>query len=293
MLNQKFNSICFKTAAQESTVLKNFQLQKESKAIEGRPLIIKCDSNSLHKFTQNLTKPYDPSITQALIDTACDLMKYWGANLTFTHSDEIAFVFENAIPKTTNSMELLSVPYGGDLNNLLSLFAAKTTLLFNNYLSKDNRIAGFGARPEDLPCFKACAFSVPDLNWVVHWLAWRQKEGEKNYVDTAYDFLIKSDIAKDKKLEGVSLKDKIATLRSQGISIEALPLSQRYGTFILKKKELKSFSAQELQSMPEHKRPKGPVLRSIFIKEGLDIVTNNFDCIDRLFNPVHSQGETK
>ena len=141
-----------------------------------------------------------------------------------------------------------------------------------------------------MPCFKACAFSVPDLNWAAHWLAWRQKEGEKNYVDAAYDFLIKNEGSKNKKLEGVSLKDKINALRIQGISIEELSLAQRYGTFILKKKELKNFSPEELQSMPEHKRPKGPVLRSTFIKKGLDIVTNNDDCIDKLFNPAYSQG---
>ena len=241
MLNQKFNSICFKTAAQEASVLKNFQLQKEAKAIEGRPLIIKCDSNSLNKFAQNLTKPYDPSITQSLIDTACDLMKYWGANLSFTHSDEIVFLFENTIPKTANSTELLSVPYGGDLNNLLSLFAAKTTLLFNNYLSKDPRVSESSYRPEDLPCFKASAFSVPDLNWAVHWLAWRQKEGEKSYIDAAYDFLIKNDSIKDKKLEGVSLKDKINVLRAHGVLVDELTLSQKYGTFVLKKKDIMTF----------------------------------------------------
>lgn len=293
MLNKKFYPICFKNSAQESTVLKNFQLQKDTKVIEGRPLLLKCDSNSLSKFAQDLTRPYDPKITRALIDTAMDLMKYWGATLAYTHSDEIVFLFENVIPKTSNSIELLSVPYGGDINNMLSLFAAKTTLLFNSYLSKDNRIIEKNHRPEDLPCFKAAAFSVPDLSWALQWLAWRQKEGEKSYIDSVYDYISKSGSAKHKKLDGISLKEKISYLNENGFSISDLSLSKRYGTFILKKKEMKFFSPEELENIPEEKRPKGPVLRSIFVEQEFDLISSTPDCFEQLFNPLSTKGDTQ
>lgn len=290
MLNKKFTPVCFKNSAQESTVLKNFQLQRETKAIEGRPLIIRCDCNSLARFTQDLTKPYDPFILKALIATASDLMKYWGANLAFTHSDEIIFVFENAIPQNANVLDLLSVPYGGDLSNMLSLFAAKSTIVFNNHLNKDKRIFEKNYRPEDLPCFKATAFSVPDLQWVVHWLAWRQKEGEKNYIETAYEYFLRNDLSKEKKIEGVSLKEKILYISTKGLDVNKLTLEQRFGTFILKKKELKYFSEKELESMPEHKRPKGPVLRSSFIEKGLKVATAEPNCLEYLFDPLYVQG---
>ena len=63
-----------------------------------KPFVMRLDGHAFSNFTRGVHKPYDYNLCQVFAETTKIVMKEYGAELGYTHSDEISLLF---YPKRT------------------------------------------------------------------------------------------------------------------------------------------------------------------------------------------------
>lgn len=57
------------------------------------PFVMRLDGHCFSKFSRGLHKPYDYNFHRAFLNTTIRLVKEFGADTGYTHSDEISLLF--------------------------------------------------------------------------------------------------------------------------------------------------------------------------------------------------------
>lgn len=245
----------FKSVDQMADAIKFFESQNESKLMAGCPIIMRLDGKGFHNFTKNLTRPFDEKLTQCMIETTEYLVKEFQADFGYTQSDEITLIFKNELNFDNDKNKTGSTfMFDGRLQKLCSLGSAKCTSKFMQCIMKY-----LPHKVDDLPAFDNRVFQVPSKELASYVFYWRFLDCKKNAISMAASAVVKN----EKLLVGKSSKDRIAILAENGIQFDDYANAFKYGTMILVKKELRAFSDDELQSIPEKHRPTAPVLRTV------------------------------
>ena len=99
---------------------------------DGRPVMARIDGHCFSKFTKGFKKPFDEKFSQAMVQTACDLLQEFKACTAYTQSDEITLIF---IPvKNEETSEWREWPFRGRVVKMCSLLASYASTRFNHHL---------------------------------------------------------------------------------------------------------------------------------------------------------------
>lgn len=213
-------------------------------------VVMQMDGNAFHTYVKGLKKPFDESLTGAMLFAAGKLVESTHPLVAYVQSDEMTFIYKVDDAK--------NFPFAGRLNKLYSLYASKVSVAFNKYMeihepSKANKDAIFDCR--------VMIFEDGEHDKSMLPLVWRFMDCHKNAVS-----MIASAYIPHKQLLGKNSKERIDILKDVGVDYYSFPEFQRSGTFLKRIVVEKNLSDEELNKIPEQHRPTEPVMRSVVEK---------------------------
>lgn len=105
--------------------------------------VLRLDGRNWTKRTAELTKPFDPALTDALIQSAAALMNNIGAPLAYVQSDEVTIAIPNDAGFFGHRPDKITSVTAG-------LLSAEVTLRMLQVLHFDCRIVGASLAPQDV-----------------------------------------------------------------------------------------------------------------------------------------------
>jgi tRNA(His) 5'-end guanylyltransferase len=180
-------------------------------------VIVRVDGRSFHTWTRGLEKPYDKHLLDAMDATALELCgQVAGCKLGYVQSDEISLVLTDFDTIETEAW------FDNCQNKLESITASIATMAFNLHIvsTRDARTDACLNDPGSVPelyrrcpdaTFDSRAFVIPDYVEVENYLIDRQKDAMRNSVT-----MLASKYASHKKLNGVTLTDRLALIKAAG-----------------------------------------------------------------------------
>lgn len=225
----------------------------------GFPIVVRLDGKAFHTFTRGLDKPYDIGLTNLMIETTIDLVKYFNARIGYTQSDEISLIlFDEG--KSEGQQ------FANRVNKLISISAAFCTNQFNQGLTQH-----LPNKPQNA-LFDSRVFILPE-KLVTDYLIWRELDATRNSLNT----LAQSEFS-HKELQGLGSKDLHEKLHSIGINWNNYPNFFKRGTYVQKRIITRKFTEEELEKLPEkhnaRKNPELEVKRTLVDKIEMPIFTS-------------------
>ena len=113
--------------------LKGYEKDFESRIDAEDYIVCRIDGHKFSKFTKGFKKPFDETLSNAMVQTTNDLVAKFGAVTGYTQSDEITLIF---IPQFHDKDDEIinNQVFGGRIQKMVSLIAAFTTMKFNKHL---------------------------------------------------------------------------------------------------------------------------------------------------------------
>lgn len=139
-------------------------------------LCVRIDGKRFSKFTKGFAKPFDTSLTRAMIETTKQLVKDTGANIGYSQSDEITLIY-------TLGEKANEYIFGGKTSKINSVFASMATAHFNHFIQKYEplKMAGKG-----YAYFDCRSWGVPTTLEASNVLLWRVQDARKNSVSSLF-----------------------------------------------------------------------------------------------------------
>lgn len=229
--------------------LKSYEAVTTNRTVfRGQPFAIRLDGKSFHTFCSGLNRPYDKRLSDLMVHTTKALVKEFGALVGYTQSDEITLGFY--LP----SGSISEYPFGGRLQKLESLTAARCSVEFNAELS----LFGLAGLARMRPLFDSRAFAVPNLQELYHVFLWRQQDATKNAISMAAQSQFSHTALMNK-----SGDEKQEMLFQKGINFNDYPSFFKRGTFVRRISKMIELTSEQLAKIPEQYRPARPVERSV------------------------------
>lgn len=211
------------------------------------PVYARIDGRSFSAFTRGMERPYDESMTEAMIETATRLMDETDALAAYTQSDEISLLWYRPDPKS-------QIFFDGKVFKMVSVCASLATSIFSDVgrLKWPDR---FGKSPVTFDCR---VFQMPTKEEATNAFLWRELDATKNAISMATRCYYST-----KEMFGKSGSEMQEMLFAKGINFNDYPARFKRGTFIQRRTILKELDAETLAKIPEDKRPSGPIERQI------------------------------
>lgn len=216
---------------------------------DGRPLIARIDGHNFSTFTRGFEKPFDVRLSNAMVETAKDLMIKFQAVTAYTQSDEITIVF---MPKQDEKNgEWQEWPHRGRLLKLCTLLSSYAAARFNAHLCLALEQIGRRELSDDTVAkikrneahFDARLFAVPNASEAYNNVYWR---ATYDCVRNAIHGLARVYFS-DKQLHAKNRNEMKAMLFEQkSVDFETMPDAFKYGTFV--KKRLEKVTATDQKS---------------------------------------------
>lgn len=240
---------------QESVPLEDRMKSYESKERidASQPFVMRFDGHAFSRFTRGTHKPYDYNLNQAFAEVTKYLTKELGADLGYTHSDEISLLFW---PKRTRDGEKWREPmFGGKIQKIISIAAGMCTMFFNQklqqifenkedeYKDEDGQIKGFYVRTQSSCAYFDCRiFQLPDDAEMFSYLFWRSKvDCKRNHVfELARRHFTKAELHK----KGTG--QRIQMLAEKDVDWDKEPACFRRGSFFKRKRRTMPPGQEEL-----------------------------------------------
>jgi tRNA(His) guanylyltransferase len=125
-------------------------------------LVLRLDGRAFHTYTKTLTRPYDQWLNVHLVVAAKALCQdVSGARLAYVQSDEVSVIAHDP-----------SGWFGGDVQKIVSVAASTLTAHFVRERRHDV--------DDLLPSFDARVLTLPTVDDVLDYVAWRQHDAQVN-----------------------------------------------------------------------------------------------------------------
>lgn len=192
--------------------MKKYEAASDNILIDRMPIIIRIDGKAFHTFTRGMD-----TFDQVLMDTMAETTKYLVENIQgcvygYTQSDEISLLL-------INYSGIKSEPWlGNRIQKMCSISASMATLYFNKIFvdniykydkvyNPDSKVSNY-SRKINSALFDSRVFNIPREE-VVNYFIWRQKDAEKNSVQTfARDYFSHKELH---GLSGKAIQNKLFT----------------------------------------------------------------------------------
>lgn len=205
--------------------------------------LVRIDGRCFSKFTKGLLRPYDIGMSRLMIMTSKEVAEKTHAVFAYTQSDEITMVFGTC----TDNQDML---FGGRVQKLTSTIASLATYYFNKHL-KNYLPETYAKR---LATFDCRVWNVPDFNEVLNCFRWRRQDCERNSIQSAGRACFSH-----KDMQNKNTNQIRTMLMDIGVDWHAYPNFFKYGTYIVPEQIKKTYTTDELASLPEkhHARTTG------------------------------------
>lgn len=171
--------------------------------------IIRCDGKAFHTLTKGLKDPYDFVLVNAMNQAGLALCREaQGACFGYVQSDEISVLLQDFESEKTEAW------FDGNVQKIVSVSASIVTAAFNAYFHKDAR-------------FDARVFTIPDPVEVANYFVWRQKDAERNSLQT-----FARQHFSHTMLLGLSGPEIHELLHQKGLNWNDLPAERKRGRFL-------------------------------------------------------------
>lgn len=206
------------------------------------PVLARLDGRNFSRFTRGLRRPYDPRLTELMIDLTIELVRESGARLGYTQSDEITLVM-------CTSSETSQLYFDGRVQKMCSSLAAHASAWFNRNLP--------GRVPEkfaSMPSFDCRVWSVPTLEEAADCIRWRELDASRNAITMAA-----REYYSHTTLHGVGIVEKLSMLAAKGVRWVDYPVSFRRGTYVRRVTRTGRFTTEEIDRLPpKHQARQNP-----------------------------------
>lgn len=222
------------------------------------PLCVRIDGKGFSKFTRGFAKPFDSSLTQAMIDTTKHLVKETNASIGYTQSDEITLIWFQRSEKQTEHI------FGGKVSKINSIVASIASAAFNHYIAQHAPTIYSG---KGLAYFDCRAWSVPNDLEASNAFLWRVQDAKKNSISCLYRWTLGHS-----SMHGLSGKQMIEKLKEDAnVDWSQLPAKWRYGVFIRREAQRVQLDSQTLVKIPVDRHPENQlVMRNKYVEEHAD-----------------------
>lgn len=235
------------------------RMEAERRFLPTLPVIARIDGKSFSNYTSDLIRspkaPYDEALIRCMVDTTKFLVDETCANMGYTQSDEITLAWYSPDYKS-------QIWFDGRIQKMCSVLAAMASSLFNQLALK--RIVERGAASEyfelslsrPLAFFDCRVWQVPTLEEGANTFLWRERDAVKNSLSMSARTLYSHEEIMNKTSSQLQ-----EMLFQKGINWNDYPSFFKRGTFIQRKKVVKSMTMEELERIPEQHRPVDPIER--------------------------------
>ncbi len=227
--------------------MKTYEAVETGRKLDPRlPIYARIDGRAFSTFTRGMKRPFDLSMTGAMIETTKHLVHATHARIGYTQSDEISLVW-------LAEDERSDVFFSGRVQKMASVLASMAAAKFATAIPPEyrDRLAHFDAR----------VFQLPSKEEAANTFLWRAMDARKNAIG-----MVAQSRFSAKMLHGKDQAAMLSMLAEAGVDFEAdYPACLRCGTFIRRKLIERLLSDEELAQIPESHRPPGPVMRAEYV----------------------------
>lgn len=197
------------------TRMKNYEFVETSRKFDPTlPVYARIDGRSFSNFTKHMSRPYDVSMSNSMIDTMKYLVDKTNASIGYTQSDEISLAWPGSVDHT-------KLFFDGKVQKSCSVLAGMATAKFISAY-----IMNFNTVPEGMPHFDCRVFQLPSQTEVANTFLWRELDARKN----AISMLARHHFS-HKLLQGKSGKEMTNMLEGIGVFMDSYPDSFKRGTW--------------------------------------------------------------
>lgn len=213
--------------------MKNFESAFTSTKLDPTQFMcVRIDGRGFSKFTKPFTKPFDGRVTNAMVTATKALVKETHASVGYTQSDEITLIYA-----PTEGERI----FGGKVSKINSVFASMATAHFNHHITGTDQHAYFDCR----------VWQVPTDVEASNVLLWRVQDARKNSVSSHFRWTVGH-----KQMQNLSQSEMVQYLIDNDLADwYDLPNVWKYGTYVKPVIRETFLSQEELEEIPEHKRP--------------------------------------
>ena len=209
------------------------------------PVYARIDGRGFSKLTKGMKRPFDPRMSDAMVETTKYLVKETHAACGYVQSDEISLVWH----QENHTSDIF---FSGKIHKMTSVLASMAAGKFNHVIRGwepfDQRIASFDAR----------VIELPNKSEAANMFLWRVNDATKNAVSMACRSVYSA-----KQMQGKNQSEMIDMMAEKGIIFSDYPSYFRYGTFLKRKVYSRLMTAEEKTKIPEKYHPEdGMVVRS-------------------------------
>jgi tRNA(His) guanylyltransferase len=217
-------------------------MEADRKLMPLLPICVRLDGKGFSKFTMGLDRPYDKRMSKLMVEVTTRLVDDTNAIMGYTQSDEISLILHSNAYKS-------QVWFNGRIQKMTSVLASMATAHFG-----DLKKSLIPEKTDNLALFDCRVWNVPNKTEASNTLLWREQDATKNSISMAT-----RSVYSHKQMHLKSGQEMQDMLMEKGINWNDYPPFFKRGTFIQRKKEMKAFSAEELDKLPEkHNARKNP-----------------------------------
>lgn len=202
--------------------------------LPGLPVIARIDGKRFSRWTHGLPRPYDPRLSEVMIEVTGWLVEQTGARVGYTQSDEITLVLH--VDNIGQQVFL-----DGRIQKLVSILASMATSRFNDLA----RVA-IPERADQPAMFDCRCWTVPSLEEAANTVLWRERDATKNSLQMAARHH-----HPHSALDGKAGPEMHELLRQVGVNWNDYPAFFKRGSFLRRETVRTPFTAEELAALPE------------------------------------------
>lgn len=234
------------------------------------PVIIRLDGNNFSTWTKGLNKPFDPNLTQLMVDLTKYLVEETNAVIGYTQSDEITLILYSSDKNT-------EIYHNGKKQKILSKLTGKAVTFFNErrriLLPNHDKLANFDCR----------IYQTPTLEDACAQLIWRENDATRNSISMLGRAYFSHNEVENKKMGQV--QDML--MNKFNINWNDIEVKHKRGTYIKRIKRFDTYTKEELNALPEkHQARVNPELvieRNQIIELELPILTTIINRVGVIF----------
>lgn len=229
-------------------LMKRFEMSEAGRSLmPGLPVVARLDGRSFSQFTKGLDKPFDAAFVRVMDEVVKDLTREFAPDCAYTQSDEITLAWAGADPESSQ------MAFGGRVQKMVSLLAARASAKFALEMTRQlPKKFDAGA----VPTLDCRVWQFPTLALAGACFVWREADAAKNSLS-----MLASSRFTHAQLQGMSGPDRKALLLSEGVDWSALDPRLKRGAFCARRKTMRELTPEELERVPQERRPTGPVER--------------------------------
>lgn len=197
------------------------------------PVVARIDGRAFHSFTCGMKRPFDPTMTDMMVETTRYLVEETNASIGYCQSDEISLAWYSSDPTS-------QIYFDGRIAKMTSQLAAHATLEFNQQVGL--------YMPEFLsrrPTFDARVWTLPTLTEAANYFLWREWDATKNSISMAAQSFYSH-----AELQGKNSSELQEMIFQRGQNWNDYPAYFKRGTYIQRRKVSRAFTIDELDKLP-------------------------------------------